>query len=281
MGRSLGPASVPGRQRARRGAEPARRWPPSQAVVEAPGHAHGGHHGAGGEESALAPEEAARPSRALAPGSTQGAAQEDFQQLIAVQQRAPAYRIPCSAPKGSLPVMLEASHGQGHPHALPRARLRLVLLTASSGALAQQDLPPAGRIKVAAGDGVTCARRQATPAIAGALVFEADVLRTGPDGRLSVMLKDESRVSLGPNTRTGADPVRLLAGRRAARSRPAARAGRAVVRVGAHREAGARGRAAADAHVDHRRARHARARAGGGPVTRRSVRCGGRGSRPC
>ena len=29
-------------------------------------------------------------------------------------------------------------------------------------------------------------------------MFEADVLRTGADGRLSVMLKDESRLALGP-----------------------------------------------------------------------------------
>lgn len=76
----------------------------------------------------------------------------------------------------------------------------LVLLTASTSANAQQDRPPAGRIKVTAGTASVVRGGQPTPAIAGALVFESDVLRTGPDGRLSVMFKDESRVSLGPNT---------------------------------------------------------------------------------
>ena len=76
----------------------------------------------------------------------------------------------------------------------------LLLLTAASGAIAQQDPPAAGRIKVAVGTASLVRGGQATPAIPGAVVFESDVLRTGPDGRLSVMLKDESRVSLGPNT---------------------------------------------------------------------------------
>ena len=34
----------------------------------------------------------------------------------------------------------------------------------------------------------------------GAEVFQADLVRTGADGRLAVMFKDESRVSLGPNS---------------------------------------------------------------------------------
>jgi hypothetical protein len=38
------------------------------------------------------------------------------------------------------------------------------------------------------------------PATVGAEVYEADVLRTGADGRLSVMLRDESRLSLGASS---------------------------------------------------------------------------------
>ena len=41
---------------------------------------------------------------------------------------------------------------------------------------------------------------QAAPAVVGALVHEADVLRTGSDGQLAIMLKDESRLSMGPNS---------------------------------------------------------------------------------
>ena len=41
---------------------------------------------------------------------------------------------------------------------------------------------------------------QTLPAPLGAEVFESDVLRTGTDGRLAVMLRDETRVSLGPDS---------------------------------------------------------------------------------
>jgi hypothetical protein len=39
---------------------------------------------------------------------------------------------------------------------------------------------------------------KAIPAMTDAVVFEADVLRTGADGRLGVTLHDDTRVSLGP-----------------------------------------------------------------------------------
>ena len=38
------------------------------------------------------------------------------------------------------------------------------------------------------------------PAHPGDAVYENDELRTGADGRLGVTLKDDTRVSLGPNT---------------------------------------------------------------------------------
>ncbi len=60
--------------------------------------------------------------------------------------------------------------------------------------------PPAGRVKVATGAATIVRGGSAVAAAVGAEVFEADVLRTGPDGRLSLMLKDESRLSLGPNS---------------------------------------------------------------------------------
>jgi hypothetical protein len=58
----------------------------------------------------------------------------------------------------------------------------------------------AGRIKVASGAATIVRGMESRPATAGAELIESDVLRTGADGRLSVMLKDESRLSLGPNT---------------------------------------------------------------------------------
>ena len=129
--------------------------------------------------------------------------------------------------------------------------------------------PPAGRVKVVAGDDArscAAARRRRRPS--ATQVFEADVLRTGADGRLSVMLKDESRVALGPNSELALTRFAYAPADSQLGARPAARARRAVVRLGPHRQAGARLGAAADAHVDHRRARHARAGAGGGAMTR-------------
>jgi hypothetical protein len=38
------------------------------------------------------------------------------------------------------------------------------------------------------------------PLKAGDTVLETDVLRTGPDGRIGVTLKDETRLSLGPGS---------------------------------------------------------------------------------
>jgi hypothetical protein len=55
-------------------------------------------------------------------------------------------------------------------------------------------------VKVAVGTAAIVRGGQATPAAVGAEVFEADVLRTGADGQLAVMLKDETRVSLAPGS---------------------------------------------------------------------------------
>lgn len=76
----------------------------------------------------------------------------------------------------------------------------LVLVGAPAAAPAQPTAPAAGRIKVVAGDASVVRGGQVTAAAVGDQVFETDVLRTGPDGRLGLMLRDESRVSLGPNS---------------------------------------------------------------------------------
>lgn len=76
----------------------------------------------------------------------------------------------------------------------------LLLLAAPAVAMARQAAPPAGRIKVATGTTSLIRAGRPIAAAPGMSIFESDLLRTGPDGRLSVMLKDESRVSLGPNS---------------------------------------------------------------------------------
>jgi hypothetical protein len=73
----------------------------------------------------------------------------------------------------------------------------LVMLLAAASAEAQE-LSGAGRVKVASGAAFLVRNGLAMAATPGQVVLEADVLRTGPDGRLGVTLSDDTRVSLGP-----------------------------------------------------------------------------------
>jgi hypothetical protein len=74
-------------------------------------------------------------------------------------------------------------------------------LLACSPQLAMAQPPaPAGRVKVASGTAEIVRAGQVLPAPVGTEVFAADVLRTGADGRLAVMLRDETRLSLGPGS---------------------------------------------------------------------------------
>jgi hypothetical protein len=88
--------------------------------------------------------------------------------------------------------------------------LALVLLAAST-ALGQQ--APAGRIKLASGSAVIVRQGGDVPATQGSLVFEGDAFRTGADGRLGITLKDDSRISLGPNTEARLDRFLFAPGR--------------------------------------------------------------------
>jgi len=56
----------------------------------------------------------------------------------------------------------------------------------------------AGRVKVASGAAFVVRDGRPIPVALGQIVMEADVLRTGPDGRLGIILNDDTRVSLGP-----------------------------------------------------------------------------------
>jgi hypothetical protein len=73
----------------------------------------------------------------------------------------------------------------------------VALAATAAPALAQQPAA-AGRIKVASGSAFIVHGGAQMPARPGESIFEADVLRTGADGRLGVTLKDDTRVSLGP-----------------------------------------------------------------------------------
>ena len=75
----------------------------------------------------------------------------------------------------------------------------LMFLLAAAPASAQQQTA-AGRIKVVSGSAYIVRGGEAIPARAGELVFAADGLRTGDDASLGVTLKDDTRLSLGPNS---------------------------------------------------------------------------------
>jgi hypothetical protein len=57
-----------------------------------------------------------------------------------------------------------------------------------------------GLVKLAEGTAVVQRGAQTLPARPGLFLLEGDTLRTGADGRLGVVLRDDTRVSLGPET---------------------------------------------------------------------------------
>ena len=81
----------------------------------------------------------------------------------------------------------------------------LVLLLATESVSAQESVGAAGRVKVASGTAFVVRDGREIPATPGQVVREADVLRTGPDGRLGVTLNDDTRVSLGPSSEVRVD----------------------------------------------------------------------------
>jgi hypothetical protein len=74
----------------------------------------------------------------------------------------------------------------------------LALIAASVTQAAAQEQPAAGRIKTVSGSAFIVRDHAAIPAQPGQVVFEADSLRTGPDGSIGVTLKDDTRLALGP-----------------------------------------------------------------------------------
>jgi hypothetical protein len=79
-----------------------------------------------------------------------------------------------------------------------------LVLTAAAPVIAQQRTA-AGRIKVASGNAFVDRQGAAIPAQVGQVVFEGDGLRTGADGRVGVTLKDDTRVSIGPDSEVRLD----------------------------------------------------------------------------
>ena len=62
-----------------------------------------------------------------------------------------------------------------------------------------------GRVKVASGQAFIVRAAGLVPAQAGQAVYQADGLRTGAGGRIGITLRDDTRLSLGPNSEVRLD----------------------------------------------------------------------------
>lgn len=87
-----------------------------------------------------------------------------------------------------------------------RSLLALVMAAAWLAAMpAGADEAVIGGIKTSTGDAVIVRDGQRLPAKVGAQVRRNDVLVTGQDGSLGVTFRDETRMSIGPNTEIALD----------------------------------------------------------------------------
>jgi len=87
----------------------------------------------------------------------------------------------------------------------PRIAFTVLALLLGASAVQAQEGQGAGRVKVTSGSAFVVRQGQAIPATPGQVVLEADVLRTGADGRLGVTLNDDTRLSLGPASEVRVD----------------------------------------------------------------------------
>jgi hypothetical protein len=83
---------------------------------------------------------------------------------------------------------------------LPRSIGVLALVLAAATPAFAQDAPAAGRIKLVSGSAFIVRGATSIPAQPGQVVYEADGLKTGPDGSIGLTLKDDTRLSLGPSS---------------------------------------------------------------------------------
>jgi hypothetical protein len=81
-----------------------------------------------------------------------------------------------------------------------RACVALLLVLCLPASARAQGPVPAGRVKTMAGGAVIVHDGRQMPAAVGTAVFEQDRVTTGPDGRVGITLRDDTRLSIGPQT---------------------------------------------------------------------------------
>lgn len=77
-----------------------------------------------------------------------------------------------------------------------------ILLAVASLAQAEADRQPIGLVKVASGAANILREGRRVAAQPGKQLFQGDVLTTGVDGKLGIILRDDTMLSLGPSSET-------------------------------------------------------------------------------
>ena len=80
------------------------------------------------------------------------------------------------------------------------ARFVLFIIVSGATSVYAQTVDSAGLVKVTSGSVVIVRNGLERPAQIGGAVFATDHIKTGGDGRVGLTLKDDTRVSLGPNS---------------------------------------------------------------------------------
>jgi len=81
----------------------------------------------------------------------------------------------------------------------------LVIVLAGVTPVSAQTAAPAGHVKIVSGTAFVVRDSGTTPAKPGDAIFASDTLRTSGDGTLGVTLRDDTRLSLGPNSEVKVD----------------------------------------------------------------------------
>ena len=81
----------------------------------------------------------------------------------------------------------------------------LAFVVAAVTPVSAQQPAPAGHIKTVSGTAFIVRDHGTTPAKAGDAIFASDTLRTSADGAVGVTLRDDTRLSLGPNSEVRVD----------------------------------------------------------------------------
>jgi len=79
-----------------------------------------------------------------------------------------------------------------------------VCVIVAAPAFGQQQVA-AGHVKVASGEAVIIRAGETVPVKTGIAVYQADLLRTGKDGRVGLIFRDDTQVSIGPQSEVRLD----------------------------------------------------------------------------